>query len=137
MNEYADLRPNRALSAVYLDAMDKLDIKQYNNLDDAAPWLGSYSTDMGKLVFTISADNGGSLCIGNVTQVCPGIHPCYWIRTDDGVANHTPGFTAAARTEESHHLTLATSKAMAASAFKVLSDDEFAKKVRNEFENTA
>lgn len=51
MNEYADLRPNRALSTVYLEAMDKLDIQQYNNLDDPAPWLGSYSTDMGKPTF--------------------------------------------------------------------------------------
>ncbi|KAJ5815513.1 metal-dependent amidase/aminoacylase/carboxypeptidase [Penicillium riverlandense] len=118
-NEYSDLRPSRALSAVYLAAMEKLDIPQYDNLNEVAPWLGSYSTDM-----------------GNVTQACPGIHPCYWIPTDERVVNHTPEFTAAARTEESHQLTFATSKAMAATAFKVLSDDAFAKEVRNEFENT-
>jgi hypothetical protein len=41
------------MSAVYLQAMEKLDIPQYDNLNEQAPWLGSYSTDMGNSLFTV------------------------------------------------------------------------------------
>ena len=51
LNEYAHLSPNRGLSTVYLEAMGKLDIPQFDNLNERAPWLGSYSTDMGECNF--------------------------------------------------------------------------------------
>lgn len=86
--------------------------------EDDPPLPGSYSTDQ-----------------GNVTQVCPGIHPIYNIPSAQG-ANHTKEFTAAVITEEAYQLTLDTAKGMAATAWKVLSDDGFAAKVKAEFETS-
>jgi hypothetical protein len=85
--------------------------------EDSVPHPGSYSTDQ-----------------GNVTQVCPGLHPVYNIPTENGASNHTKEFTAAVITEEAYHLTLATSKGMAATAWKFLTDDAFAKEVKADFE---
>lgn len=84
----------------------------------AVPHPGSFSTDQ-----------------GNVTQVCPGFHPVYRINSENGAANHTKEFTAAAITEESYQLTLGSAKGMAATAWKMLSDADFAKGVWAEFEN--
>jgi hypothetical protein len=85
--------------------------------EDSVPLPGSYSTDQ-----------------GNVTQVCPGFHPIYTIPTENGASNHTKEFTAAVITEEAYRLTLGTSKGMAATAWKFLTDDKFAGKVKAEFE---
>lgn len=71
---------------------------------------------------------------GNVTKVCPGIHPTYRIPTPDNAANHTPGFTEGAATDEAHKLTILTSKGMAGTAWKVLTDTQFAKDVKETFE---
>lgn len=86
--------------------------------EDTSPHPGSYSTDQ-----------------GNVTQVCAGIHPIYTIPTENGASNHTKEFTAAVITEEAYRLTLDTSKGMAATAWKFLTDDGFAGNVKTEFEN--
>jgi hypothetical protein len=86
------------------------------NAEDSQPHPGSYSTDQ-----------------GNVTQVCPGIHPIYNIPNAQG-ANHTKEFTAAVITDEAYHLALDTAKGMAATAWRVLSDDVFAGEVKAEFE---
>lgn len=84
--------------------------------EETEPHPGSYSTDQ-----------------GNVTQICPGIHPIYNIPNSKG-ANHTIEFTDAVITEEAYQLTLDTAKGMAATGWKVLSDDAFAKEVRDDFE---
>jgi hypothetical protein len=86
------------------------------DVEESPPHPGSYSTDQ-----------------GNVTQVCPGFHPVYGIPTENA-ANHTKEFTAAAITDEAYHATLDTAKGMAATAWKMLSEDDFAAKVKAEFE---
>lgn len=91
--------------------------KPRSNREDDPPIRGSYSTDQ-----------------GNVTHVCPGIHPVYNIPSATG-ANHTQAFTAAAGSEEGYLLTLDTARGMAATAWKVLSDDHFAAEVRAEFDS--
>jgi hypothetical protein len=88
------------------------------NLEDSPPLPCSYSTDQ-----------------GNVTQVCPGIHPIYNIPGAQG-ANHTKEFTAAVNTEEAYQLTLNTARGMAATAWKLLSENNFAAEVKAEFEKT-
>lgn len=120
-NNYAELVPSRSLCSTYSSFMADLfspqlpfDVEDENSL----PTPGSYSTDQ-----------------GNVTQVCPGIHPIYTIPTENGASNHTKEFTAAAITNEAYNLTLDTSKGMAATAWKFLTDDAFAGKVKEEFEN--
>ena len=86
--------------------------------EDSKPHPGSYSTDQ-----------------GNVTHVCPGIHPVYNIPHAQG-ANHTKEFTAAVITEEAYLVTLDTAKGMAATAWYMLSNRDFAAKVKAEFEKS-
>jgi hypothetical protein len=122
-NNYAELVPNRALCTAYSKFMLSLSSPQLTfNSDaddeDSQPHPGSYSTDQ-----------------GNVTQVCPGIHPVYNIPSSQG-ANHTKEFTAAVISEEAYRLTLDTAKGMAATAWKVLRDDDFAREVKAEFEKS-
>ncbi|KAJ1323977.1 aminobenzoyl-glutamate utilization protein B [Microdochium nivale] len=119
-NNYAEVVPNRALCRVYSDFMADIGLPQmpFDSDDEGAiPHPGSYSTDQ-----------------GNVTQVCPGFHPVYRIPADGGASNHTKEFTAAAITDEAYDLTLATAKGMAATAWRVLADDQFAEGMRAEFE---
>jgi len=96
----------------------QLPFNTVTNGENSKPHPGSYSTDQ-----------------GNVTYVCPGIHPVYNIPNAQG-ANHTKEFTAAVITEEAYHLTLDTAKGMAATAWKVLKEDDFAREVKAEFEKT-
>ena len=72
--------------------------------------------------------------VGNVSYVCPSIHPVYNIPADDGASNHTKQFTKAAITDEAYRLTIITAQGMAATAWKFLSDDGFARDVKTEFE---
>jgi hypothetical protein len=85
--------------------------------EDSEPHPGSYSTDQ-----------------GNVTQVCPGFHPVYNIPTENGASNHTKEFTAAVITDEAYRITLVTAQGMAATAWKFLTEDNFAEDVKSEFE---
>jgi hypothetical protein len=84
--------------------------------EESLPHPGSYSTDQ-----------------GNVTQVCPGIHPIYNI-PGSTAANHTKEFTAAVISDEAYLLALDTAKGMAVTAWKLLSEDDFAAEVTMEFE---
>jgi hypothetical protein len=86
--------------------------------DSKTPIPGSYSTDQ-----------------GNVTQVCPGFHPVYNIPIKNGQSNHTKEFTSAAITEEAYQATLLSARGMASTAWKLLSDDAFAKAVKADFNN--
>ncbi len=58
----------------------------------------------------------------------------YAIPVKDNAVNHTPGFHDAAGRDEAHKLTILTSKGMAGVGLKVLVDDEFAKRVKEQFE---
>jgi hypothetical protein len=87
--------------------------------EDSEPHSGSYSTDQ-----------------GNVSQVCPGIHPIYNIPTENGASNHTKEFTAAVITEDAYRLTIVTAQGMAATAWKFLTEDGFAKEVKAEFDKS-
>lgn len=69
-----------------------------------------------------------------MSHVCPGFHGLYAIPAPDKAANHTPEFAAAAGTEEAHRLTLMASKGMAATAWRVLVDEEFATALKRDFE---
>jgi len=70
---------------------------------------------------------------GNVSYVCPSIHPVYNIPADDGASNHTKQFTKAAITDEAYKLTITTAQGMAATAWQMLSNEEFALEVKAEF----
>lgn len=72
--------------------------------------------------------------LGNVSHICPSIHPAYRIPVKNDAPNHTKEFTEAAGTDEGYRLTILTGKAMAAVGAKLLTDDQFASEVKNAFE---
>ncbi|KAK2738467.1 amidohydrolase [Colletotrichum kahawae] len=114
---YAPMRPNKQLSLVFADSAADLGI----------PMLCDVNT---KEVISGATDQG------NVGCVVPVIHPVYGIEAKEGQSNHTVGFTEAAGTESAHERTLVIAKALARSAWAVLTDDEIASKVQREFEET-
>jgi hypothetical protein len=103
------------------------------DIEASEPHPGSYSTDQGMYLSIIPPFSSLTVS-GNVSQVCPGIHPVYNIPTDDAVSNHTKGFTKAAISDEAYRLTIQTAQGMAATAWKLLTDDMFAGEVKADFE---
>ncbi|KAI3551224.1 amidohydrolase [Colletotrichum filicis] len=114
---YAPLRPNKQLSLVFADAAADLGIPMWCDVDT-------------KEVISGATDQG------NVGCVVPVIHPIYGIEAKEGQSNHTAGFTEAAGAESAHERSLIIAKALARSAWAVLTDDEVASKVQREFEET-
>ncbi|KAJ4302036.1 hypothetical protein N0V88_002170 [Collariella sp. IMI 366227] len=112
LNSYADVRPSRALCEEYIGAMPKGTVDMYEPADILAG-----STDM-----------------GDVCYECPGFHGVFGIPTKDGEANHTKGFAAAAGTEEAFKEAVQCGRGMAMVAWKVLTDDAYAAKVKSEWE---
>ncbi|KAJ6086827.1 amidohydrolase [Penicillium canescens] len=113
INEYAELRPNKTICLEYTSAMEA---------------LGSF------VVCDFGIDNAGSTDMGNVTYACPGFHGGFAIPADPGAFNHTPGFTSAAGTSKAYDLTIKTAKGMAITGWKILVDDDIARRVRKDFE---
>jgi len=112
LNSYADVRPSRALCEAYVEGMPS-----------------------GTVAFDEPADIlAGSTDMGDVCYQCPGFHGVFGIDTKEGEANHTKGFTAAAGTAESFERALDCGRGMAAVAWKLLSDDAFAERVKTEWE---
>lgn len=75
---------------------------------------------------------GASTDMGNVSYLVPSIHPIFGIPTN--APNHTPGFTAAAATEEAHANTIRAAKALASTALELYLRPELLQDARKEFE---
>lgn len=71
---------------------------------------------------------------GDVSYAVPALHPLYAIPTKPGSGNHTRGFTKAAATPEAHKATLASAKGIAVAGWRVLTDKDFADKVKKEYD---
>jgi amidohydrolase len=112
LNSYADVRPSTALCRAFVDAMPAGTI----HYDEPADFLAG-STDM-----------------GDVTYACPGFHGAFGIDTKEGEANHTKGFATAAGTKESFERAIEWGKGMALVGWKVLTDDQFAAEMKQEWE---
>ena len=63
--------------------------------------------------------------------VIPSIQPVFTIPTEQNGSNHTPAFAEAAKTPQAHAASIRTSKALAATGLRVLTDDDFWCKVRH------
>jgi hypothetical protein len=61
-------------------------------------------------------------------------HPLSGIPAPLGSVNHTAGFTEYAGKPEAHRIAMKVAKGLACMGAKFLTDDDFAKKVRKEFE---
>lgn len=112
LNSYADVRPSGALCRAFVDAMPAGTVQ--------------YDENVGFLA--------GSTDMGDVTYACPGFHGAFGIATPVGVANHTKGFTAVAGTKESLERAVECGKGMAVVGWKVLTDDAFARAMKEEWE---
>ncbi|KLO18526.1 amidohydrolase [Schizopora paradoxa] len=82
----------------------------------------------------VPAEARASTDFGNVTYELPSLHPRYAIPTEPNGGNHTPQFTASARTVEAHKAMLEVVKALSLTAFRALDDDAFYAKAREAFE---
>jgi len=76
---------------------------------------------------------GGSTDMGNVSYAVPAIHPSFGLDSPDA-GNHTPGFTAAAATEEAHAETLRAAKALALTALDAYANEAVLADAKREFE---
>lgn len=77
----------------------------------------------------------GSSDIGNVSQVVPSIHP-YLSICGKEVAGHSKEFAEASVSPRGNEAMIKAAKALAMTAIDMFTDPEFAKRVREEFENT-
>ncbi|CAE6444801.1 unnamed protein product [Rhizoctonia solani] len=82
-------------------------------------------------VFPASTD------FGNVTYALPALHPIFAIPTVPNGGNHTPEFTAAARTQEAHERAIMASKGLATLGLRALLDEQFLLTVKNHFKDAA
>lgn len=71
---------------------------------------------------------------GNVSYEIPSFHGLHFIPTPSGTGMHTEGFRDAAKTEESHDISMGVAKGLAVAGLRVLLDDEFAAQMKVDFE---
>ncbi|KAJ1306282.1 hypothetical protein OPQ81_010985 [Rhizoctonia solani] len=96
--------------------------------------LGEIMTDRYNYAFSPGVTEGASTDFGNVTYELPALHPMFAIPTVPNGGNHTPEFTAAARTQEAHERTIIVSKGLATLGIRALLDKEFLQTVKEDFE---
>ncbi|CAL1714119.1 unnamed protein product [Somion occarium] len=89
--------------------------------------------------FGMNADSSSqtipaSTDFGNVTYALPCITPTYNIPTKPNGSNHTPQFAESAKDPAAHKVAMTASKGLAATALRVLQDEEFYQRVVKSFE---
>jgi amidohydrolase len=89
--------------------------------------------DLGETVATDERDGIGSTDAGNISQVIPTIHPYIKIGPDDLVA-HTVPFREAAASPQGDEALLKGAKALALTAFQLITDQDLLKDIKEEFE---
>lgn len=80
--------------------------------------------------------NLGSLDAGNVSHVCPTIHPYFAITTDTNVASHSVEFAECAVTDYANEQMRITIAALVQTAIDVIKDEKLLKDIKEEFKNT-
>ncbi len=72
--------------------------------------------------------------IGNVTYEVPAFHGSFTLPSKPTDLMHASGFQRVAGTDEAHRITVKVAKGMALSAWRILVDDDFAQKMKDDFE---
>lgn len=135
---YDDLKTNNPICESYVSVMRAMGHHTVMNNAGQSGKLTGASTDMGTSARNLDIyliDRSYLLTmvnIGNVSYAVPGFHGLFTIPTD-GV-NHTPGFTNGAGTPEAHQRCLACAAGMAVVACQIVTDDDFARRVKEDFE---
>ncbi len=78
----------------------------------------------------------GSIDAGNVSQVCPTIHPYFDITGDLKVAAHTKEFAESTKTQYAYDNMMITIQALVRTAVDIIQDKELLLKIKEEFNNT-
>lgn len=135
INTYADVRNNKTISSIYTSAMSSLGSPV--KCDFGAPPIPG-STDQGRWLENTQPVIRGyhltNIPLGNVSYECPAFRGYVGIPTKPGASNHTPKFTAHARTRVAHDVCLEAAKGMAIVGWKILSDQNTAEQVWDDFE---
>ncbi|TFK29663.1 aminoacylase 1-like protein 2 [Coprinopsis marcescibilis] len=74
---------------------------------------------------TISAGSTASTDFGNISYVLPVIHPAFAIPTVPHGGNHTPAFAKAAASQAAHEAMMLTSKGLALTGMRAITDPGF------------
>ncbi|KAJ7577107.1 hypothetical protein C8J56DRAFT_380072 [Mycena floridula] len=82
-----------------------------------------------------STGTTASTDFGNVSYALPALHPAFAIPTSPNGGNHTVAFATSAATKEAHDAAMTTSKGLALTGLRVLSDDAFFHRVKADFES--
>ena len=80
------------------------------------------------------SDSSGSSDIGNVSYRCPCVHQWFDVTGDPSNVLHTPELCAGADSDYGYEQMYITAKAFVATAEDVLTDPEFLKEIRDEFD---
>lgn len=72
--------------------------------------------------------------MGNVSHIIPSFHGAFVIPAKKDVSAHNPAFAACAGTDEGHKAALNCAKGMAMLALKVLTDEDVARRAKEDFE---
>ena len=78
----------------------------------------------------------GSLDLGNVSQVCPSIHPYFGICEDETIAGHTEEFRDATIGEKAYENMVITINALVKTGVDVILDGELLNRIKEEFRNS-
>ena len=77
----------------------------------------------------------GSLDMGNVSHVCPAIHPYFGIKVNSGIAPHTKELAEATLTEEAYESMVKTIGALALTGIDTILDKELLNNIKEEFQS--
>ncbi len=91
----------------------------------------------GVKVADVTRSSTGSLDMGNVSHVCPAIHPYFGIWEDESVVAHTVEFRDATITPKAYANMKMTINALAKTGVDVILDKKLLKKIKEEFESTS
>ncbi len=78
----------------------------------------------------------GSLDMGNVSHLCPAIHPYFGICDDESIAPHTEEFRDATLTDKAYKNMVITINALVNTGAKVIQDKDLLEKIKVEFKNS-
>lgn len=108
---YDDLATNERLNRVFIDSLAELGVKEVADPGEAS----------------------GSVDAGNVSYVCPTIHPYYPI-TKKNVAGHTREFAACTQTAYAKDRMMEAACAMALTGWHVITEPQTLAEIRKEFQ---
>lgn len=80
--------------------------------------------------------NTGSIDMGQVSQVCPAIHPYFDITNDKNIAGHTREMASSTLTDYAKEQMKNTIAALVLTAIEVMQNKELFEKIKYEFDNT-